>query len=60
MKMKFEKPLAIISCILGVAAVLYGMAGEEDILFIIGLLLIAGGYLIIRRRLKNHAERQNP
>jgi len=58
--MKFEKPLAIISCILGVAAVAYGMAREKDILFIIGLFLVAGGYLMIRRKLKNHAERQNP
>lgn len=60
MKMKFEKSLAIISCILGVAAVAYGMTREVDVLFIIGLFLVAGGYLIIRRKLKNDAERQNP
>ncbi len=55
--MKFEKPLAIISCILGVAAVAYGMIWEVDVLFMIGLFFIAGGYFIIRRKLKSNARR---
>jgi len=59
MGIKFEKTIAIIICILGVSSVAYGMAEENDILFIVGLFFVAGGYLIIRRKLKGNAQRQN-
>ena len=59
MGIKFEKTIAIIICILGVSGVAYGMAEENDVLFIVGLFFVAGGYLIIRRKLKGNAQRQN-
>ena len=39
-------------CILGVSGVAVGMAVDNDILFIAGLVLVVGGYLIIRGKLK--------
>jgi len=50
-KIKKEKILSILLCIIGVLAVAYGTTKENDPIFIIGLLFIIGGYLLIRRRL---------
>ena len=50
--MKHEKKIAASTCILGVSGVAAGMAGDNDILFIAGLVLVVGGYLIIRGKLK--------
>jgi len=58
-KVKFDKTLALILCILGVSGVVYGIAKEEDVLFVVGLFLVVGGYFIIRRKLKSNAKRQN-
>ena len=58
--MKFEKAITVTSAIMGVSSVAYGMAAENHVLFIVGLFLVAGGYLIIRRRLKDNAKRRNP
>jgi len=37
---------------IGVMAVTYGMLRDNDLIFIIGLFLIFGGYLLFRRRIK--------
>ena len=50
--MKHDKKIAAITCILGVSGVAVGMAVDNDILFIAGLVLVVGGYLIIRGKLK--------
>jgi LPXTG-motif cell wall-anchored protein len=36
----------------GVLAVSYGMIKENNAVFILGLLFVIGGYLLIRRKLK--------
>ncbi len=38
--------------VVGAAAAIYGMARENDAAFIIGVALVAGAYLIFRKRLK--------
>ncbi len=45
--------IAII-CIIGVVGVSYGMLNDDNLAFIIGLLFVIAGYLLIRRRLKQH------
>jgi hypothetical protein len=47
-----EKILLIVVCTAGLSAVFYGMAEKHDVVFIIGLLLVIGAYLVIRKRLK--------
>jgi hypothetical protein len=46
-----EKVLLILWCASGLSAVFYGMAKDNDGVFIIGLLLVIGAYLLIRKRL---------
>lgn len=58
MGIKFEKTIAVIICILGVSSVAYGMSRDNNVVFVVGLLFIAGGYLMIRRKLKGDAKRQ--
>jgi uncharacterized membrane protein YtjA (UPF0391 family) len=57
--MKHGKKIATIICILGVSGVAGGMAVDNDILFIAGLVLVVGGYLIIRGKLKADRNRDN-
>ncbi len=52
MKPKNEKILIILICIFSILVVGYGMATENDPVFAAGILLVIGGYLLIRRRLK--------
>ncbi|MGD2126659.1 MAG: hypothetical protein PVG99_11305 [Desulfobacteraceae bacterium] len=47
-----EKALIILVCLIGLLAVFYGMSKHNDVIFIIGLVFIIGGYLVIRKRLK--------
>lgn len=49
-----NKAFVIIICIVGIVAVSYGMIKDNDVVFIIGIMLIIGGYLLIRRRIKEH------
>jgi len=44
---------------IGVVAVSYGMFKDNTLIFIIGLLLVFGGYLLIRRKMKESI-RNNP
>lgn len=53
MKLKNEKPFIAIVCVLGISATAYGIASKNNVIFIIGLVLIISGYLLIRRRLKD-------
>jgi hypothetical protein len=47
-----EKALFILLCVGGLSAVFYGMAEDHDGVFLIGLVLVIGAYLVIRKRLK--------
>jgi uncharacterized membrane protein len=55
-KIKKEKILSLVLCVMGILAVAYGMSKENDPIFIIGLLFIIGGYLLIRRRLSGRSK----
>jgi uncharacterized membrane protein HdeD (DUF308 family) len=55
MKPKNEKTLIIFICVFGILVVGYGMATENDLVFVVGILLVIGGYLLIRGRLKASA-----
>ena len=39
---------------IGIVAVSYGMLKDNNLVFIIGLLFVIGGYLLIRRKIKAH------
>jgi hypothetical protein len=47
-----EKILTVVICLIGVLAVAYGMIRHNDIVFLVGLGFIIGGYLRIRKKLK--------
>jgi LPXTG-motif cell wall-anchored protein len=39
-------------CMIGIVVVAYGMVKDNSLIFIIGLVFVIGGYLLIRRRMK--------
>jgi len=47
-----EKLFIILLCVIGISAVAYGMIKDNNPIFIIGLLFVIGGYLLIRKKLK--------
>ena len=47
-----EKGLIILVCVIGLTAVCYGMARDNNTVFIIGLGFVVGGYIMIRKKLK--------
>ena len=47
-----EKTLIAFLCIAGILMVSYGMVKGNNVIFIIGLVVVIGGYLIIRKKLK--------
>jgi len=49
-----EKYFTIVLCGLGILAVAYGMATHNNLIFIVGLVLLIAGYLTIRKRLKDY------
>jgi len=44
---------------IGVVALSYGMLKDNTLIFIIGLIFVFGGYLLIRRKIKESV-RKNP
>ncbi len=48
-----EKAFIVCLCVFGILAVSYGMIKDNNAVFIIGLLFVIGGYLLIRRKLKD-------
>lgn len=54
-----KKSPAILICMIGIVAVAYGMLKDNNLIFIIGLLFVIGGYLLIRRKIKESI-RNNP
>ena len=49
---KVNKILTVALCLIGILSVGYGMIGDSDGVFIFGILCVIGGYLLIRRKLK--------
>ena len=47
-----EKAVTIVLCVIGLLAVAYGMTRPDHVAFIVGLVLVVGGYLRIRKKLK--------
>ena len=47
-----EKTFIVCVCVFGVLGVSYGMIKGNNAVFILGLLFVIGGYLLIRRKLK--------
>ena len=49
-----QKALILIICAFGIVVVSYGTAKGNDAVFIVGIVFVIGGYLIIRKRIKEH------
>ncbi len=49
-----HKALIFIICTFGIVAVSYGMAKDNNVIFVLGIVFLIGGYLLIRRRIKEH------
>ena len=47
-----QKALILTICIIGIVAVSYGMARDNNVIFVIGIVFVIAGYLLIRRRIK--------
>jgi hypothetical protein len=56
---RVKKALIIAICVIGVVAVAYGMAKDNNPIFILGLVFVIAGYLLIRKKLKESV-RNNP
>ena len=54
-----KKSPTILICMIGIVGVAYGMFKDNNLIFIIGLLFVIGGYLLIRRKIKESI-RNNP
>ena len=52
-----NKTLISLICVIGIVAVSYGMLNDSNLVFVIGLLFVIGGYLLIRRRIKDHIKK---
>lgn len=49
-----KKTLIILICGIGIVGISYGILMDHNLTFIIGLLFAIAGYLLIRRKLKQH------
>jgi hypothetical protein len=47
-----EKSFIILVCVIGILAASYGMIKDNNLIFVIGLFFVIGGYLMIRKKLK--------
>lgn len=54
-----EKTLIVCLCVFGLLAISYGMFKENDMVFVIGVLFVIGGYLLIRRKLKESIRKRS-
>jgi len=54
-----DKVLTTVLCVIGVLAVAYSMIRPNHILFIIGLVFVIGGYLRIRKKMKESIQKKN-
>ncbi|MBU2497961.1 MAG: hypothetical protein KKE57_03600 [Proteobacteria bacterium] len=47
-----EKALIVLVCLVSLAAVFFGMTKKDNVVFVVGIVLLVGGYLVIRKKLK--------
>jgi hypothetical protein len=47
-----KKILMVLMCVLGISSIFCGILMEYNGIFIIGIVLVIGGYLVIRKELK--------
>ena len=52
MSNRLEKIVILLICSIGLCGVAYGMLKKNNFVFIIGLIFVIGGYLLIRKKLK--------
>jgi hypothetical protein len=55
-----EKMFIVILCVAGISCVIYGMTRENDVVFVIGVVLVVSGYLLIRKKLKRAIYNNRP
>jgi uncharacterized membrane protein YfcA len=55
-----EKILILIVCLFGILGVSYGMVNKDHLVFVVGLVLVAAGYLMFRKRLKAYIREKYP
>ena len=53
-----ENFFIIIICLAGIVGVVYGMAMDENAIFVIGIVLVIIGYLQIRKKLKESIQKK--
>ena len=54
-----EKSVTVAVCVTGVAAVAYGMIRPNHVAFVIGIVFVVGGYLRIRKKLKESLQKKH-
>jgi len=54
-----KKSSTLLICMIGISAVAYGMLKDNNLIFIIGMLCVIGGYLLIRRKIGDSTD-NNP
>jgi len=54
-----NKTLISLICVIGILAISYGMLNDNNLIFIVGLLFVIGGYLLIRRRIKDYIKKNH-
>ena len=55
--MLHNNTLISLICVIGIVAVSYGRLNDSNLVFVIGLLFVIGGYLLIRRRIKDYIKK---
>jgi len=53
-----EKVVVVTVCLIGIAAVFYGIINENNLVFIVGIIFIIGGYLWIRKKMKESVSKK--
>jgi len=54
-----NKTLISLICVIGIVAISYGMLNDNNLIFIVGLVFVIGGYLLIRKRIKEYAKKNH-
>ena len=52
-----NRTLISLICVIGILAVSYGTLNNNNLIFIIGLPFVIGGYLLIRRSIKDYIKK---
>ena len=47
-----EKVFVVTACLIGIAGIFYGINNKNNLVFIVGIIFVIGGYLWIRKKMK--------